>query len=47
MIIIQRRYQDTAEEIDENDIDRVKLNLSITRKVCCGGREKRIMTLAG
>lgn len=41
MILIQRRYQDEAEEIDEKDIDIVKLNLVITRKVCCGGREKK------
>ena len=41
MILIQRRYQDEVEEINEADVDRVKLNLGITRKVCCGGREKK------
>ncbi len=41
MIFIQKRYQDVAEEINEADIDRVKMNLTITRKVCCGGREKK------
>ncbi|WP_094228927.1 hypothetical protein [Methanolobus psychrotolerans] len=41
MIRIQKRYQDEAEEINEEDIDRVKMNLTITRKVCCGGREKK------
>ncbi|WP_407356301.1 hypothetical protein [Methanolobus sp. WCC5] len=41
MILIQKRYQDIAEQINEEDIDRVKMNLTITRKVCCGGREKK------
>ncbi|WMW23061.1 hypothetical protein RE476_04315 [Methanolobus mangrovi] len=41
MILIQKRYQDIADEINEKDIDRVKLNLTITRKVCCGGRDKK------
>jgi len=41
MILIQKRYQDTADEIKEEDIDLVKLNLTITRKICCGGRDKK------
>jgi hypothetical protein len=41
MILIQKRYQDIAEQINEEDIDRVKMNLTITRKVCCDGREKK------
>ncbi|WP_406657633.1 hypothetical protein V7O62_03500 [Methanolobus sp. ZRKC2] len=41
MILIQKRYRDDAEEINEKDIDRVKIQLTITRKVCCGGREKK------
>lgn len=41
MILIQRRYREDVEEISEGDIDLVKINLNITRKVCCGGREKK------
>jgi len=41
MIQIQRRYKEEVEEINEDDIDLVKINLNITRKVCCGGREKK------
>ncbi len=41
MILIQKRYRDDVEEINEEDIDQVKINLNITRKVCCGGREKK------
>ena len=42
IILIQKRYQDNADEINEEDIDSVKLNLlTITRKVCCGGRDKK------
>lgn len=41
MILIQKRYQDVADMINEEEIDRVKINLTITRKVCCGGREKK------
>ncbi len=41
MILIQKRYKDTADEIKEEDIDLVKLNLTITRKICCGGRDKK------
>ncbi|WP_292469540.1 hypothetical protein [Methanolobus sp.] len=40
MILIQKRYDDIADEINEEDIDRVKLNLTIKRKVCCGGMDK-------
>ena len=41
MIQIQRRYKENIEKIKEEDIDLVKINLIITRKVCCGGREKK------
>jgi hypothetical protein len=41
MIHIQKRYQETADAISEDDIDLVKINLTITRKVCCGGRDKK------
>ncbi len=41
MIFIQKRYQDVAEQISETDVDHVRLNLATTRKVCCGGREKK------
>lgn len=41
MILIQKRYEDVADEISETDVDLVKINLTITRKVCCGGRDKK------
>ncbi|MDW7732339.1 MAG: hypothetical protein SCH66_07915 [Methanolobus sp.] len=45
MIHIQKRYQEDVEEINEKDIDQVKIKLNITRKVCCGGREKKSYNL--
>ncbi|WP_445475538.1 hypothetical protein ACT9XH_02000 [Methanococcoides methylutens] len=45
MILIQKRYRDDAEEINEGDIDRVEITVTMYKKVCCGHKEKKVIDL--
>lgn len=45
MILIQKRYRDDAEEINEGNVDMIEITLIMYKKVCCGHKEKKVIDL--
>ena len=45
MILIQKRYRDDLEEVDEREVDSVEITLVTYKKVCCGHKKKKIMDI--